>query len=96
MRQEIVSDEEAKEHEVINEALKVERKGQLQFLKLEIEVLSHHGYLDVLEFSSSSQSNLLACNLTCVFLFLLSVIRSLYALSKDVKVRFVSSKTKHD
>ena len=70
MRQEIVTDEEAKEYEVINEALKVKRERQLQFLKLEIEVLSHHRNLDVLEFSSASQSNLLACNLSCIFLFL--------------------------
>ena len=70
MRQEIVTNEEAKEYEVIDEALKVKCEGQLQFLKLEIEVLSHHRNLDVLEFSSSSQSNLFACNLSGIFLFL--------------------------
>ena len=53
MRQEIITNEEAEKHEIVNEALKVKREGQLQILKLEIEVFSHHRNLDVLEFSSS-------------------------------------------
>ena len=49
MRQEVVSYEEAKEYEIIDNSFEVESKGNLDVLELEIEVLSQHCNFDELK-----------------------------------------------
>lgn len=49
VRQEIVTDEEAEEDEVINDSLEVEREGQMHILKLEVEVFTHYVQANELE-----------------------------------------------
>ena len=41
MRQEIIADEKAKEHEIVDKALKVKSEGQLQVFELQVKVLAH-------------------------------------------------------
>jgi len=58
MRQEIVSDQEAKEHEVVHNALEVKGVGKRQILELEEQVLSDDRNLDKLELHCSRKSHL--------------------------------------
>jgi hypothetical protein len=55
VRQEIVSDEEAEENEVIDDSLEVKREGQVHVLKLEVEVFTHYVQTNELELDGLSE-----------------------------------------
>ena len=55
VRQEIVSDEEAEENEVIDDSLEVKREGQVHVLKLEVEVFTHYIQPNELELDGLSK-----------------------------------------
>ena len=55
VRQEIVSDEEAEENEVIDDSLEVKREGQVHVLKLEVEVFTHYIQPNELELDGLSE-----------------------------------------
>ena len=55
VRQEIVSDEEAEENEVIDDSLEVKREGQVHVLKLEVEVFTHYVQPNELELDGLSE-----------------------------------------
>lgn len=96
MRQEIVTHEEAQEHEVIDDPFEVELEGQLDMFEFKVKILSQNGEFNELEWLGLRLSRLLF-----LFIFLTwstSMVRLPLddSLSQDVEVRFMGRQAKHD
>lgn len=105
MRQEIVSNKEAEEDEVVNELLQVKLERQLQILELKVEVLAHYSNLDELELCDSGKSgtilrvasSTLGLNVTLLTtLETLHVLWRVHGFSENVEIRLMRRQTKHD
>lgn len=107
MRQEIISNEEAQEDEIVNDPFEVEGERNLDVFELEIQVLAQHCYFDELKLHLLGL--LLLLRVLQIFrTTLLSEVASLLApsapfvlvlqdgLSQDEEMRLVSAQSQHD
>ena len=102
MWQEIVANEEAQEHKVVDQSLQIKDKWKLQIFELQVEVLAYDGELDELEFGDSGQARcvLRVAGTTLVLdvaylaaLEALAVFRRLNTLSQNVEMGLVGSQS---
>jgi hypothetical protein len=107
MRQEIVTDEEAQEDEVVDDLLEVELERDVDVLEFKVQVLSDHRDFNVLELDECASlpsiwiidnvgSTLMSVVTLLFALLALFVFLLLQRFSENVKVRFMRAESQHD
>ena len=107
MRKEVISNEEAKEDKVVNNALELEPKWKIHILEFKVQIFSSYVEFDELELDRSRETDLAStgCLDLGAFRNEMTLLATFCALlfelchkgfPEDTKVRFMSAQAKHD